>query len=48
MPGLTQKITKVAVIHELPLRKNKVFGHVLRKSCLRKGKVAVLAVDALR
>jgi hypothetical protein len=24
---------KVAVIHELPLRKNKVFGYILRKSC---------------
>jgi len=30
--GLTQKITKVAVIHELPLRLNKVFSHILRKS----------------
>jgi hypothetical protein len=31
-PGLTQKGTKVGVIHELPLRKNKVFSHILRKS----------------
>ncbi|MDZ7966375.1 MAG: CHAT domain-containing protein [Nostoc sp. DedSLP03] len=31
--GLTQKITKVKIIHELLLRKNKVFGHILRKSC---------------
>jgi hypothetical protein len=30
--GLTQKGTKVGVIHELPLRKNKVFSHILRKS----------------
>jgi len=30
--GLTQNITKVAVIHELPLRLNKTFGHILRKS----------------
>ncbi|BAZ82400.1 hypothetical protein PN497_12430 [Sphaerospermopsis kisseleviana CS-549] len=30
--GLTQKETKVGVIHELPLRKNKVFSHILRKS----------------
>ncbi|MBD2133869.1 ABC transporter substrate-binding protein [Sphaerospermopsis sp. FACHB-1094] len=29
--GLTQKGTKVGVIHELPLRKNKVFSHILRK-----------------
>lgn len=31
--GLTQKITKVEVIHELPVQKNKLFGHILRKSC---------------
>ena len=30
--GLTQKEPKVGVIHELPLRKNKVFSHILRKS----------------
>jgi hypothetical protein len=30
--GLTQKGTKVGLIHELPLRKNKVFSHILRKS----------------
>ncbi|TBR57683.1 hypothetical protein B4U84_17045 [Westiellopsis prolifica IICB1] len=34
--GLTQNITKVEVIHELPLRKNKVFGHILRKFCFVK------------
>ncbi|MBD2136339.1 hypothetical protein H6F32_01770 [Anabaena sp. FACHB-1237] len=31
-PGLTQKGTKVEVIHKLPLRKNQVFSHILRKS----------------
>ncbi|MFM6122457.1 MAG: ABC transporter substrate-binding protein [Sphaerospermopsis kisseleviana] len=30
--GLTQKGTKVGVIDELPLPKNKVFSHILRKS----------------
>ncbi|MBD2567409.1 AAA-like domain-containing protein [Anabaena lutea] len=31
LSGLTQNSTKVAVIHELPLRKNKVFSQILRK-----------------
>jgi len=35
--GLTQNITKVAVIHELPLRKNNIFDHILRKSCYFQG-----------
>lgn len=30
--GLTQNTTKVAVIHELPLRNDQVYSHILRKS----------------
>ncbi|AFY31187.1 hypothetical protein Cal7507_0698 [Calothrix sp. PCC 7507] len=30
--GLTHNTTTVGVINELPLRKNQVFGHILRKS----------------
>jgi len=30
--GLTQNTNKVAVIHELPLHKNKVFSHILRNT----------------
>ena len=43
--GLTQKEPKVGVIHELPLRKNKVFSHILRKSynC----KVGFVCVDGI-
>ena len=30
--GLTQNITKVLVFHELPLRNNQGFSHMVRKS----------------
>jgi len=30
--GLTQNITEVEVIHELPVRKNQVFSQIVRKS----------------
>ncbi|BAZ33706.1 hypothetical protein NIES4074_62200 (plasmid) [Cylindrospermum sp. NIES-4074] len=36
MTELTQNRTKVAVIHELPLRNNKLFSHTLRKSYMSK------------
>jgi hypothetical protein len=45
MTGLTQKGTKVGVIHELPLRKNKVFSHILRKSYMILNKFLVLTVE---